>query len=816
MNKSLVIAEKPSVASDIAKALGGFKKLKDVYERDDMVITSAVGHLLKMVVPEKHDIKRGKWSLNNLPHLPPKFTLEPFEKTESRLKTIVRQIKRKDIDLLINACDAAREGELIFRHIVEYTKSKHKIKRLWLQSMTPEAIRTGFANLKSDNDLIPLSNAAKCRSEADWLVGINSTRAFTAFNSLDGGFYKTPVGRVKTPTLAMVVRREEEINKFVSDPFFEINVCFTTNKGEYTGKYFDHNFKKVKENQKFKESRIWDRNVALKIIEEISGKVGKASDETRTLSQSPPLLFDLTSLQREANNRFGFSAKNTVGLAQALYDRHKLITYPRTDSKFLPEDYVTTVQETISSLQSLPNYQKHCSEALGLNLFSDKHKIFNDRKVSDHFAIIPTGITYKKLSEPELKLFDLIVKRFLGMFFPPAKYLNTKRITIVKNYAFKTEGKVLIEPGWQKLYMDSKTMLKESLIALDENVNVTCKNVELDELETKPPAHYTEATLLSAMETAGKLVEDEAQREAMVEKGIGTPATRAGIIEELIKDNYLIRDGRDLLISHSSSRLMQLLDGLKIKELSRADLTGEWEYKLKEIENGKSDKDTFIEEIRAMVSNIVEKTKSFDSKTVPGDYAVLNVSCPKCESVVNETYKRYACINCDFSISKTPGARLLSVTEAETFIKNKRLGPLEGFRSKRGFLFAGTIVLTDDYKLIFDFDSAEDDSLIELNYEKKDIIGNCPKCSGDVVIYKTSYICSNSVGKNKCCDFRSGLTILQQTVSIEQMTKLLTEGKTGLLDSFVSSRTRRKFKAFLILKDDKTIGFEFVSKAKKN
>ena len=554
----------------------------------------------------------------------------------------------------------------------------------------------------------------------------------------------------------------------------------------------------------------------MEIIKEISGQEGKAIDETKTLSQAPPLLFDLTSLQREANNRFGFSAKNTVGLAQALYDRHKLITYPRTDSKFLPEDYVSTVKETISSLQSVPNYQEHCSEALKLNLISDKHKVFNDKKVSDHFAIIPTGIAQKKLSEPELKLFDLIVKRFLGVFFPPAKYLNTKRITTVKNYAFKTEGKVLVEPGWQKLYMDSKSIQKESLIALDENVDVTCENVKLDELETKPPAHYTEATLLSAMETAGRLVEDEVQREAMVEKGIGTPATRAGIIEELIKDNYLIRDGRDLLISHSSSRLMQLLDGLNIKELSMADLTGEWEYKLKQIENGKSDKDTFIKEIRTMVSNIVEKTKSFDSKTIPGDYANLNVPCPKCKGMVNETYKRYACINCDFSISKTPGARLLSVTEAETFIKEKKLGPLEGFRSKRGFLFAGTIVLTEDYKLNFDFESADDDSLEELKYEEKDVIGNCPQCSGDIVIHKTSYICVNSVGKNKSCSFRSGLTILQQTISTEQMTKLLNEGRTDLLDSFVSSRTRRKFKAFLILKDDKTIGFEFVSKAKKN
>ena len=814
MNKSLVIAEKPSVASDIARALGGFKKLKDVYERDDMVITSAVGHLLKMVVPEKHDIKRGKWSLKNLPHLPPQFSLEPFEKTESRLKTIVKQIKRKDIDLLINACDAAREGELIFRHIVEYTKSKHKIKRLWLQSMTPEAIRTGFNNLKANDDLIPLSDAAKCRSEADWLVGINSTRAFTAFNNLDGGFFITPVGRVKTPTLAMVVRREEEIKKFVTMPFFEINVRFKTKKGEYTGKYFDKDFKKDKENQQLKDSRIWKREIALDIIREISGEKGLAEDENKTLSQSPPSLFDLTSLQREANNRFGFSAKNTVGLAQALYDKHKLITYPRTDSKFLPEDYVNTVKKTINSLKSFSDFQQHCSEALDLNLVNSKHKVFNNKKVSDHFAIIPTGISQKKLTEPEAKLFDLITKRFLGIFFPAAKYLNTRRITSLKNYSFKTEGKVLVEPGWQKLYMDSKAIHKESLIPLDEKGNVTCKSVDLDELATKPPAHYTEATLLSAMETAGKLVESEIQREAMAEKGIGTPATRAGIIEELIKDKYIIRDGRDLLISTASTRLMQLLDGLNIKELSRADLTGEWEYKLKEIENGISDKDSFIKEIRHMVSNIVEKTKSFDSKTIPGDYAVLNVPCPKCDGIVSETYKRYACNVCDFSISKTPAGRLLSVTEAETFIKEKKLGPLEGFRSKRGFPFAGTIILKD-CELKFDFESNEDDNLEKLIYEQKDIVGGCPRCSGDIVVYKTSYSCSNSVGKNKSCNFKSGLTILQQTISTEQMAKLLKDGKTDLLDSFVSARTKRKFKAYLVLKDDRSIGFEFVSKQKK-
>ena len=816
MNKALVIAEKPSVASDIAKALGGFKKLKDFYERDDMVITAAVGHLLKMVVPEKHDIKRGKWSLKNLPHLPPKFSLEPFEKTETRLKVIVKQIKRKDIDLLINACDAAREGELIFRHIVEYSKCKLEIKRLWLQSMTPEAIRTGFKNLKSNNELIPLSNAAKCRSEADWLVGINSTRAFTAFNSLDGGFYKTPVGRVKTPTLAMVVQREEEINKFLSEPYYEIVTNFKTRHGYYTGRYFDTKFKKSKDNPHHRETRIWDRKSAEFIVNAIKNQIASAKDEKKTVTQSPPMLFDLTSLQREANNRFGFSAKNTVGLAQALYDKHKLTTYPRTDSKFLPEDYVETVTNTINELQGYSNFSIFCSEIIKEKFVSKNHNVFNDKKVSDHFAIIPTGVFPKKLSEPEQKLYELILKRFLAIFLPSAKYLNTKRITIVGKYNFKTEGKILVNPGWQKLYLDLSNIKKDNLVEIDENEKILCNEITIEDQTTKPPPHYNEATLLSSMETAGKLVEDDIQREAMVEKGIGTPATRAGIIEELIKDKYLIREGRDLLISPSSLRLMQLLEGLRIKELSRADLTGEWEFRLKEIENGIIDKDVFLKDIRLMVSQIVEKTKSYDSITIPGDYATLNAPCPKCNDTVKENYKRYGCVACDFSISKTPGGRCLSVTEAEIFIKEKKLGPLEGFRNKWGGLFVGTIIMTTDYKLKFDFDTGDSEEFNTLSYDKSTVIGKCPKCSSDVVIYKSSYICAKTVGKDKSCTFKTGLAVLQQPISIEQMVKLLTNRKTDLLEGFISSRTRRKFKAFLVLKEDGSVGFEFVAKQKKS
>jgi DNA topoisomerase-3 len=815
MDKTLVIAEKPSVASDIAKALGGFKKGNDVYERDDMVITSAVGHLLDMIVPEKHDIKRGKWTFKHLPHIPSSFGLAPFSKTEAKLKTILKQIKRKDIKLLINACDAAREGELIFRRIIEHSKSKLEIKRLWLQSMTAESIREGFKNLKPNSELLPLAEAAQSRSEADWLIGINGTRAFTAFNSQDGGFYKTPVGRVKTPTLAMVVDREKEISSFVSEPFQEINVTFKTENGVYDGKWFDEKFKKDKENPEFRADRIWDKNLTDKIITVIQDKIAKFKDELKTSYQSPPQLFDLTSLQRDANSRFGFSAKNSLGLAQSLYDKHKVITYPRTDSKALPEDYIKTVKETLNDLAEIPELSKFCKEALSSNLITLDNRIFDNKRVSDHFAIIPTGVVPKKLSEPEQKIFDLIIKRFISNFFPPAKFFNTKRITTVENYFFKTEGKILTEPGWLSIYLTNKENQKNNLIKISDNEKISVDKIEKIDNKTKPPPHYSEATLLSSMETAGKLVKDENQREAMAEKGIGTPATRSEIIEGLIRDRYLIREGRDLLISHEALRLMHLLKALNVNELCRADLTGEWEFKLKEIENGKINRETFINEIKKTVSEIIEKAQTYTSSTIPGEYSTLKEPCPSCGETVKETYKRYSCLKCDFSISKTPGSRILTVNEAEEFIKNKKLGPLEGYRNKWGALYVGTIILTDENKLKFDFGTSDEEELTEIDLANSDYVGYCPKCSNNVFLHKNRYICEKSVGKNKLCDFKSGLSILQQSISLDQMKKLLENGKTDLLDGFISSRTKRKFKAFLVKKEDGTIGFEFLSKQKK-
>jgi DNA topoisomerase III len=531
MSKTLIIAEKPSVANDIAKALGGFKKVADYFESDDYVLSSAVGHLLEIACPEEYEVKRGKWSFTHLPVLPPYFDLRPIAKSEDRLRLLTRLIKRKDVSALINACDAGREGELIFRLVAQHAKAKQSVKRLWLQSMTPAAIRDGFSQLRDDSEMQPLADAARSRSEADWLIGINGTRAMTAFNSKEGGFYLTTVGRVQTPTLAVLVEREEKIRAFKSRDYWEVHASFAVAAGTYPGRWFDPAFKKPEDDEHARAERIWDEARATQIAERVAGKTGTVTEETKPTTQSSPLLFDLTSLQREVNGRFGLSARNTLAVAQALYERHKVLTYPRTDSRALPEDYVGTVKKTVEMLKDSNAYVTHAGRVLKNGWVRPNKRIFDNAKVSDHFAIIPTLQAPKSLSEIEQKVYDLVVKRFLAVFHPPAEFLQTTRITQIEGEHFKTEGKVLTSPGWLAVYGRDLGGEDETLVAVTASERAKTETVESRANQTKPPPRYSEATLLSAMEGAGKLVEDEELRAAMDQKGLGTPATRAAIIE---------------------------------------------------------------------------------------------------------------------------------------------------------------------------------------------------------------------------------------------------------------------------------------------
>ncbi len=823
MTKTLIIAEKPSVANDIAKSLGGFTKHDEYFESDDFVLSSAIGHLVEIAAPEEYDVKRGKWSFANLPMIPPHFALNPIQKTESRLKLLNKLIKRKDVGEIINACDAGREGELIFRLIVQYAKAKQPVKRLWLQSMTPGAIRDAFAHLRDDQDMLPLADAARCRSEADWLIGINGTRAMTAFNSKEGGFYLTTVGRVQTPTLSIVAEREEKIKQFVPRDFWEVRAEFVCAAGIYEGRWLDTSFKKDETDPEKRAERLWSKAAAESIVAACRGKAGNVSEESKPSTSMAPALFDLTSLQREANARFGFSAKNTLGLAQALYEKHKVLTYPRTDSKHLPEDYLNTVKQTLESLGESNNYYPHAAQILNNQWVKPNKRIFDNTKISDHFAIIPTGQWPKSLSEPEQKLYDLVVRRFMAIFFPAAEYLVTTRFTEVSGHQFKTEGKILTNPGWLAVYgkeaVDPNAKEGESngtLVPVAADEKVKTDKVEAHGLVTKPPARYSEATLLSAMESAGKLVDDEDLRDAMAGKGLGTPATRAAIIEGLLNEKYLIREGRELIPTAKASQLMTLLRGLGVAELTAPELTGEWEFKLAQMERGGISREAFMREIAQMTQTIVKRAKEYDNDTIPGDYATLKTPCPNCGSVVKENYRRFACTKCEFSISKVPGGRQFEVPEVEELLTNRTIGPLQGFRSKMGRPFAAILKISRDediqnFKLEFDFGQSNDDdeNAEAVDFTGQTPLGACPKCGSGVYEMGLAYVCEKTAARPKGCDFRSGRIILQQEILPEQMIKLLNEGRTDLLPGFVSQRTRRPFKAFLVKGKDGKVSFEF-------
>jgi DNA topoisomerase-3 len=850
MSKTLVIAEKPSVAQDIVRALtpvaGKFEKAAEYFENDTYVVTSAVGHLVEIKAPEEYDVKRGKWSFAHLPVIPPHFDLAPIDKAKTRLNAVVKLVKRKDVTQLINACDAGREGELIFRLIVQYAGIEKKghakpIKRLWLQSMTPQAIRDGFEQLRSDEELLGLSDAARSRSEADWLVGINGTRAMTAFNSRDGGFFLTTVGRVQTPTLSIVVEREEKIRKHVARDYWEIKAAFDAEAGQYEGKWFDPKWKKNPDDAELRADRLWTEADAQAIAQACRGQPASVTEEAKPSTQSAPGLYDLTLLQREANSRFGFSAKTTLSIAQALYEKHKVLTYPRTDSKHLPEDYVAVVKQTMQMLaeEDLPGplraLSAHAKKAVAEGYVKPNKRIFDNAKVSDHFAIIPTLQPPKSLTEIEAKLYDMVLKRFLAVFFPPAEFMVTTRISTVKageaSHSFQTNGKVMVKPGWLAVYGRDIEEADANLVPVKPGELVRTEHVDVNALKTKPPARYTEATLLSAMEGAGKLIDDDELREAMQEKGLGTPATRAAIIEGLLMEKYMHREGRELIPTAKAFQLMTLLRGLQVEELTKPELTGNWEYQLAEMEKGRLSREKFMDEIAAMTQRIVAKAKEYDRDTIPGDYATLKTPCPQCGGVVKENYRRFTCTGkaadaegCGFSISKIPGGRSFELDEVETFLATKKIGPLEGFRSKAGWPFTAELKLAYDeeiknWKLEFDFGEdakKEGESGEPVDFSGQQSLGACPKCQGHVYEHGASYVCEHSVGAHLTCDFKSGKIILQQPVAREQMTKLLAEGKTELLENFVSNKTRRKFKARLAYdkKEGKVI-FEFEPRAAK-
>lgn len=815
MGKTLIIAEKPSVATDLARVLGKmpgmtkFEKEKDFYENETHIISSAVGHLLELALPGAKEGKKPKWNFESLPILPERFELQPIEKSADRFAVLKKLLKRSDVTEVVNACDAGREGELIFRYIMQAAGVNKPVRRLWMQSMTPDAIQQAFHQMRDDQEMWPLADAAVCRSESDWLVGINSTRALTAFNSRNGGFLKTPVGRVQTPTLTILVNRAKEINAFVPRAYWEVFGDFSVEAGTYRGRWFNESFKKDENDPHARPERLWNQADAEAVKARCEGKTGVIEEVRKPAKQIAPQLYDLTTLQREASNRFGFSARRTLQLAQALYEGHKVLTYPRTDSRYLPEDYlgtVTGVMKTLSaeSAESVaPDLARHAKTALDNRYLRPNRRVFDNGKVSDHFAIIPTGQMPKKLSPEEAKIFDMVTRRFIAVFFPAAEFEVTTRITRIDQDAFKTEGKVMRVPGWLEVYgREAAGEGEEAMVAAKDGESAQNEAIAVEESATRPPPHYTEATLLSTMEGAGKLVEDDELREAMSERGLGTPATRAAIIEGLINDQYIMRNGRELIATPKGVNLIDQLGEIGVEVLTSPQMTGEWEYKLKQMEQGRLDRSTFMNEIRRLTTDVVDRTKRYALAAKSREYPDLPARCPVCgEPSLKQTDNAFQCRSqdCGFKMFKTIAGRPLSEQEAITLLTERRVGPLEGFRNRFGQEFAATLELNAENKVGFAFQKSEEqEKQAEALEDRGNALCPCPVCAKngrDRMIFDTenAWICESVIrGDADACKPKGKLSkeMCQFRIPREQAVKFFTEGKTDVIDKFISKRGR--------------------------
>lgn len=713
MSKTLVIAEKPSVARDFARVLpGSFAKNEGYLEADDYVITWAVGHLVQLAEPDEYDKKYKRWRMEDLPIIPEKFRLVVRdERSRKQMNVIKRQLGRDDIDFVINGCDAGREGELIFALLYEKSGSKLPVKRLWLSSMTSAAIKRAFADLRDGAEMEKLEEAARSRSEADWIVGMNATRAATIRlrSSFDGA---VSLGRVQTPTLAIVARREEEIKAFKPEPYWLVDARFEPHQNGAERKYAGRFHAGA-------NPRLATAQEAEAIVTAVRNREGKITKLQKTTKrEQAPLLYDLTSLQRDANTRFGFSARRTLAAAQRLYEEHKALTYPRTNSRFLPTDMAAEIQPTAELLARNGEYSKAAQFVTNLSPLP-LGRVINDAKVTDHHAIIPTREDHnvEKMNDDDKRIYDAVVRRFLAVFHPEAVFENTRVETTVAEYIFRTRGRVLMEPGWRGVYgegfedgkrnSDEDEGSDQQLPKLEEGEEVTTLEVGAEEKETKPPRRYSDASLLGIMETAGKLVDDEELREAMKDSGIGTPATRASIIERLITVGYIERDARALVATEKGLNVIRLLNE---HPLTSPSLTGDWEKRLAQIEQGTDQRKKFMGDIAAFAGSTVHE---LDEKLKDVRIPRANLGpCPVCGRDVIENRKGFSCWSrddpgCGFVIWKNKSGKTLTAAMAKELMTTGKIEKqVTGFKSRAGKSFRAKLALVqnDEGKWRVEFD----------------------------------------------------------------------------------------------------------------
>lgn len=829
MAKSLIITEKPSVARDVVEALGGFTSQKDdsYWESDRYLCTFSVGHVLELLEPEEIDPVYKRWELANLPILPSEFKLKPKQGQSERIRTIKQLMLRADVDEIINACDAGREGELIFRELVKFVGSSKPIRRLWLQSMTKDAIRHGFANLQDGRDFEGLAAAAECRSLADWLIGMNASRALTVrlrSRSQKGAW---SAGRVQTPTLALLVDRELEILRHLPEPYWRVNATFSAAGHSYEGGWFDPQFKADEQKPQLKSDRIFDEANALAIVELIKGKTGAASETRKPSREAAPPLFDLTSLQREANRRFGWSAARALSAAQRCYETHKVLTYPRTDSRCLPEDYRPEVDKVLLSLRSLPDYQKSAAHLIA-NGRQNENKVFNNAGVSDHFAIIPTGQIPRGLKGDDERLFDLVTRRFLGAFFPPAVWEQVDRLTVVLGHHFSTKARTLKEPGWRSC-LDQAADADGSkglppLVASEsaaEGVPAKVNDAAVESEKTKPPPRITEGRLLSLMENAGKSIEDEDLAAMLHEKGLGTPATRADTIENLKAKSYVDATLRPTV---KGMRLIDLLHRINAGRLTSAELTGELELHLREVEQGNRQPGDFMGEIADYAREVVEATRSFEYDAIfPNEQPLGLCPCEKKRPVYERAWF-YRCQedpaeieadnDCPFRIWKDKSGRYLDRQTVTNLLEKGQTGEVDGFADRRGRTYKGILVIEGKEVLLRPIAGSESGEALvpaavefEINPEP---LGPCPfpDCENcQVIETPTDFICQTRKARLDAGESRPKGFILPRMVCKREITRAeaieyLQNKTTSLIEDFIS-RFGRPFKAKLVF-DPKT------------
>src|SRR6476661_6758457 len=806
MSKTLVIAEKPSVGRDYAKALpGSFTDRKDYLESDDYVVSWAVGHLVELAEPEDYDSKYRMWSLNRLPIIPEQFKLKPIEgRGKSQLDTLSKLFKRKDVEQIINGCDAGREGELIFSYIYELAGNGKPVSRLWVSSMTRDAIREGFDHLRDGAEMKPLEAAARSRSEADWLVGMNGTRAATKVGRLDG---VVSLGRVQTPTLALIVRRDLEIDAFVPETYFQVDARFELDEGRtYVGRWFEG-----------REDRTAERERAEAVAAAAGGAPATVvSVKRKERKERSPLLYDLTSLQREANRRFGMSAARTLAAAQRLYEGSShgaVITYPRTRSQFLPSDQIPTLKPTAGKLAGIPAYRPHAEYVASLDVLP-LARVVNNGKVDDHHAIIPTGeLPRKELSGDDARVFDLVVRRYLAVFHPEARFEDTEIITESGGHRFRTRGRRLIEAGWRAAAFGEEAAAEEppaagdedeprqTLPKVDEGETGTCEKAEVLEKQTKPPPRYSEASLLKDMETAGKQIEDEELRQAMKEAGLGTPATRAETIEKLLRVGYIERLGRSLRATAKGRQAIGLLGD---HALTSADLTGRWEKRLSDIEHGAGARDAFMDDIRSFTSEVVEYFRELSSDDVRALRAEIG-PCPNCDGIIRENRLAYDCSSwksreepgCGFVIWKQQKGRSISAAEARELLQKGQTELLDGFKTRPS---RARLVLAEGNQVQL---IADDGTRLDAPAGPREKIADCPKCDGEIRENSRAYGCSSWKSKKETgCGFVIWKSTKGRQISIDEARQVIEKGASDWMEF---KDRKGPFRGRLVLTPDQTV-----------